>query len=141
MTKKTAGITVCVVLMTVSVGWAQSTTAPKKFHTGTAHPHHPLKDVGEGHQHSGTAGVVSSKTEAARGKELEHLEHQNTNRLQSQVRQSNARRNVQTAKIHPEPAAKSSGINFTYHPPRTQSTGTSSGISTERVPQTDLTHL
>jgi hypothetical protein len=127
MATKTAGIAVCAVLVMVSVGWAQNTTAPKKFHTSSPRPHHPLKDVGEGHQHSGAASVVSPKTETVRRSEVERLEHQNSNRLQAQARQTGVKKNGQTAKIRTEPATKSSSINFNYRPPRTQSTGTSSG--------------
>lgn len=127
MTKKTTGMIICAALLLVSAGWAQSTTAPKKFHTGSPRPHHPLKDVGEGHQHSGTANMVSPQTETARRSEVERLEHQNATRLQAQARQTGAKKNTQTTKIHPEPTGKTSGINFSYHPPRTQSTGTSGG--------------
>ena len=125
MTKRIAGTTICAVLLMVSAGWAQSTPAPKKFHTGPP-PHHTSKDIGERHQHSGAVDPVSPKTESARRSELDRLEHQNTNHLQAQARQTNAKKNVQTAKVHPEPASKSQGINFSYRPPRTPSAGASS---------------
>lgn len=124
MTKQIAGMTICAVLLMVSAGLAQNATAPKKFHPGPA-PHHTVKDVGERHQHSGTADPISPKTETARRSELDRLEHQNTNHLQAQARQTSAKKNVQTAKVHPEPASKNQAINFSYHPPRTQSTGAS----------------
>lgn len=116
---------VCAALWMVSAGWAGNSTAPKRFHTTTPHTHHSLKDVGATHSHSSAANVVLPQTEASRQSELGRLEHQNVSVLQA--RQNSARKNTQATKIRPEPAGHSSGINFSYHPPQTQSAGTSGG--------------
>lgn len=125
MKTQTCGLTICAALAMVSMGWAQN-TAPKKFRTTTPRPYHSSKDVGTGQPHKSAPNVVSPKTQSARQSEVDRLERQNAMHLQAQARQhSGSKANPQASKIRPEPAGHSSGINFSYHPPHTQSAGTS----------------
>ncbi len=123
MTMKNTVITICAALAMISIGWAQSTPA-NKYRTNSVRPHHPLKDSGESRPHS-TANIVSPKTQIARQNEVGRLEHQNAMHLQAQSRQQSSKKNMQPTKVHTEPAGRSSGINFTYHPPRAQPAGSS----------------
>lgn len=122
---KTAGITICTAMALVCAAWAQNSSA-QKFHTSTAHGYHPPKDSGAAKRHSSAGPVVSQKTQSARQSEVERLERQNSMRLQAQARQTTSKKPSQVAKVRPEPASKSSNINFSYHPPRTQSAGAGS---------------
>jgi len=126
MTMKKRAITICAALAMTSISWAQS-TPPNKYRTNSPRPHHPLKDSGQGHSHSGAANVVPPKTQIARQNEVARLEHQNAVHLQSQSRQQGSKKSVHSSKVHTEPASRSSGINFSYHPPRTQSATASGG--------------
>jgi len=119
MTTKKTAITICAALAMTTIGLAQS-TPPNKYRTNPARPHHPLKDSGEARSHSGAANVVPPKTQIARQNEVARLEHQNVAHLQGQSKQQGSKKSVQPAKVHTEPAGRSSGINFSYHPPRTQ---------------------
>jgi len=123
MTIKTAGMTICAALAMVCAGSGQNST-PQKYHTSTPHPSHPLKDSGAATRHSSGPAVVSTKTQLARQSEVERLERQNSTHLQAQARQNSGKKTAQVPKIHPESASHSSNINFSYHPPRTQSAGT-----------------
>jgi len=126
MTMKQAATTICAALAMISVGWTQS-TPPNKYRTNSPRPHHPLKDSGQGHAHSGAANVVPPKTQIARQNEVARLEHQNAMHLQAQSKQQGNQKSVQASKVHAEPASRSSGINFSYHPPRTQPATASGG--------------
>lgn len=119
MTMKRRTITLCAALAMTAMGWAQS-TLPNKYRTNSVRPHHPLKDSGEGHSHSSAVSVVPPKTQTARQNEVTRLEHQNAMHLQGQSKQQGTKKSAQPAKVHTEPAGRSSGINFSYHPPRTQ---------------------
>jgi len=122
MTIKTAGLTICAFVAMVCAGWAQNST-PQKFHTSTPHPHHPSQEVGAPKKHSSGPPVVSPKTQSARQSEVDRLEKQNSMHLQAQARQHTSTRTTQVSKVHPQPASHSDNINFSYHPPHTQSAG------------------
>lgn len=126
MTMKTAGMTICAALAMVSVGWTQQ-TAPKKFHSNAGHPHNSLKSLGEGRAHSAPANALTPKTQAERQSEIARLERQNTALLQAQSQQSKRTHMQQAPRTKPETGTRSSSINFSYHPPRTQTQATSGG--------------
>src|SRR5579864_3108988 len=122
MAMKNAGMTICALLILVSASWGTD-TPPKKFRTSSPHPHHSLAQT-EAAGRARSSGSSVSKSQSAHEKEVERLEHQNSSHLQAQSRQRSAKAG-QPSHVHPEPAGRSSGINFGYHPPRAQSTGAS----------------
>jgi cell division protein FtsN len=124
MTIKTAGITLCATMALACAAWSQS-SAGQKFHSSTARPYHPSKSTAEPKRHSSAPAAVSQKTQSARQSEVERLERQNSMRLQAQARQTSSKKPSQVTKVRPEPAGHSN-INFSYHPPRTQSAGAGS---------------
>ena len=132
---ESATVTTCVLLTLVSFCWGAD-KPPKKYATSPSHPHPVLekteaphshhmfaKGEGEGYTRSSAPAPSRSKSQTASGKELTRLEHQN---IKSQSVQRN-RASGTAAHIHPESANHSSGITFSYHPPRGQSTGISGG--------------
>lgn len=120
---KNAGMTICALLVLVSGSWGTDKT-PKKFPTSSPHPHHPLAETGgAGHARSSGPSVLPSKSQSGRERELQRLEHQNTAHLRGQSRQRSAKAGGQGTRIHRELAGHGSGINYSYHPPHTQSTG------------------
>jgi len=126
MAMKNAGMIICALLILLPACWATD-NPPKKTRTSSPHPHHSLAQTeGAGHaRSSGGASVLPSKSQSAHQKELEQIEHQNSMHLQAQSRQRSARAAGQAPRIHPEPTGRNSSINFSYHPPHTQSTGAS----------------
>jgi hypothetical protein len=107
MAMKNAGMTICALLVLVSTSWGTTAKPPKKFHTGGGpHPHHPLAQTERaGHAPSSGASTVSPKSQSAREREVERLEHQNVTYLQAQSRQrSKAAR--QAPHILPEPTGR-----------------------------------
>jgi hypothetical protein len=122
---KNAGMIICALLILVSASWGTD-NPPKKFRTTSPHPHHSLAQTGgAGHARPTGPAVLQSKSQSTNEKEVERLEHQNSMHLKAQSRQRNATAAGQGPHIHPEPARPSSSINFSYHPPHTQSTGAS----------------
>jgi hypothetical protein len=120
---KNVGMTVCVLLVWVSASWGTDTKPPQKFRTGSPHPHHSLAQTGgAGHARSSGSSALLSKSQSDREREVERLEHQNTTHLQTQSRQRSAKPGGQGPR-HAEPTGHGSGINYSYHSPRTQSTG------------------
>lgn len=123
---KNAGMTICAILVLASTSWATA-KPPKKFHTG-GHPHHPLTQTGQaGHARSSGSSTVSPNSQSSREKEVQRLEHQNAMQLQAQSRQRGSKAAGQAPHMHTAPAGHGSGINYSYHPPHTQSTGTAGG--------------
>jgi hypothetical protein len=127
MAMKNVGITVCaMLLLLVPASWGTE-NPPKKFHTGSSYPHHSLAQTqATGHARSSGSSALLSKSQSGRERELERIEHQNTVHPHAQSRQRSAKAGGQAARIHPEPTGHGSGINYSYHPPRTQSTGSGS---------------
>jgi len=123
---RSATATTCALLTLVSFSWATN-KAPKKFQSGLSHPHPTLARNAEGgHAHSSGPAPLPSRLQTAKQMELNRLEHQNATFLKSQSVQRN-RPSGTAAHVRPESTTHSSGINFSYHPPRGQSTGTSGG--------------
>lgn len=128
MAMKNVAITVCAMLLLVPASWGTE-NPPKKFPTGSSHPHRSLAQTqATGHARSSGSSASLSKSQSGREREreLERIEHQNTVHPQAQSRQRSAKAGGQAARIHPEPTGHGSGINYSYHPPRTQSTGSGS---------------
>jgi hypothetical protein len=120
---KNVGMTVCAMLLLVPASWGTDNPS-KKFHAGSSHPYHSLAQTqATGHPRSSSSSVSLSKSQSEREREVERLEHQNTVHLHAQSRQRSAKAGAQGPRIHPEPTGHGSGINYSYHPPRTQSTG------------------
>ena len=122
MTLKKIGMTICAALGLVGAGWGQSST-PQKFHASTPRPHHSSKDLGDAKRHSSGPAVVTPKTQSSRQKDLANLERQNSMHLQAQARQHSSAKTTQVAKTRPATTSHSDNINFSYHPPHTQSAG------------------
>jgi len=121
MAMRTAAITAFAVLALGLSAWG-SDTQPKKFHTGPSHPQHATTRTGEvGHNHSNASSVLARKSQSAREKEVERLEHQNTAHLQARSRLRTSKRSGQARRIHSETAGHSnSSIHFNYHSPHNQ---------------------
>jgi hypothetical protein len=123
---QSARVMTCALLTLVSFCWGAD-KPPKKFHTGPSHPLHALAKTGEaGYARSSGPVPLPSKTQTANQMELSRLEQQNAALLKSQSAQKNNKASGTAAHLHPE-ATHSSSINFSNHPPRGQSTGTSGG--------------
>lgn len=119
---KNVGMTVCAMLLLVPASWGTE-NPPKKFHTGSSHPHHSLAQTrATGHARSSGSSALLSKSQSGREREVEQLEHQNTVHLQAQSKQRSAKAGGQAPRIHPQPTGHGSGINYSYHAPRTQTT-------------------
>jgi hypothetical protein len=125
MAMKNVGMTVCAMLLLVPASWGEN--PPKKYHTGSSHPYHSLAQTqASGHKRSSGSSALLSKSQSGREREVERLERENTVPLQNQSKQRSAKTGGQAPRIHPEPTGRGSGINFSYHPPRTPTTGSGS---------------
>jgi hypothetical protein len=124
---KNAGATILAMLVLVSA--SSGTDNPsKKFHTSSPHPHHSLAQTGQaGHARSSASSTLPSKAQSEREKEVQKLEHQNAMTLHTQSRQRSGKVSGQAPHNHPEATGRSSGINFSYHPPQNKSAGASGG--------------
>jgi hypothetical protein len=127
MGMKNAGATILAILVLVSASWGTD-NPPKKFHTSSPHPHHSLAQTGQaGHARSNASSTLQPRTQSERTKEVQRLEHQNAMTLQTQSRQRSGKVSGQASRNHPEATGRSSGINFSYHPPQNKSAATSGG--------------
>ena len=104
-----------------SICWGQTKPA-KKFHSAPPPPHQSTaksRDTVTARSHE--PGPVQTKSVSSRQAELGRIEHQNTALLQSKTK-SSGKTSGTAPRVHSEPAGHSSGMNFSYHPPRNQGT-------------------
>jgi hypothetical protein len=123
---KSVGMTFLAVLaLVLSLG---ADTPPKKYNTGSSHPRHSMERTGDvSHSRSSASPALPSKSQSARAKEVERLEHRNTAHLQAQSRQGNSKASAQAPRTHSQSTGhSSSGINFNYRAPHSQGTKNSS---------------
>jgi len=108
-------------LLLVSSSWGTD-----KFPTGSSHPHRSQAQTGQaGHARSNATGSLPQKTQTERANEVRKLEHQNAMALQASSRQRSSKAAGQAPRNHREPTGRTSGINFSYHPPQTKTAGSS----------------
>jgi hypothetical protein len=118
---KNVGTTILAMLLLVSPSWGT-----EKFQTGSSHPHRSQAQTAQaGHVHSNAASTLPQKTQSEREKEVRTLEHQNAMALQAPSRQRSGKAAGQAPRSHPQPTGRTSGINFSYHPPQNKSAGSS----------------
>jgi len=124
---KCIGTSLGVFLVFTVASWGADQPS-KKFNASSSHPHHSQMQTGNAvHPHLNSSNPLPAKTQSARDSELSRLEHQNTTQLHARSTQRNVKASGTAPHVHPETRTNSSGINFSYHPPRNASTATSGG--------------